>query len=892
MHEYSRDDIRECLAGKRVLFVGDSTMRVLFFAALTRLDHEAAEWLLRTTFIERNPRHDLSIESETVQLQFIWDPWLNSTLFEEELRRFEPGGDNKNVDSADKPDLVIIGSAGLWAARNTADDLYFDTFRAATDHVSRVMVNTVQPFGKHTTDNYVFLAPVQIPRYELLLPDRAQALSPERITRMNGYLASLPTAVKSHILTAYNEMTYQVPEAYEDTGLHVSDAVAERWIDVPLNARCNGVLLGGPANRKLTPSMSQSTTCCTAYPRLVRGQKVLWYGICAAVAVSTLVYLFRYRTATLSSFVSYISIGPALLYCYMADRTHLFAKSEKHYEVGWMWCILVACSICFVASYRSHTQPRNAPQTLSSHRASVPEAVFLPRHISDEWKGLMQAAILIFAYQDDSCIPFAARWTEFATVSYLFLSAFGHTSYFLWFRDFSLRRVALVLLRLNLLPSLLALMLDGKDMGTPNSVSRLVTFSRLISFWFLVVYTTLRIGSKINQSQPHVLLLKIFVSAAVVCVVLCLRKFGVFEILDRITQLLLGRPTMWDIPKMHQAVLTAWCGPFAGMVVAVLAQRVAILCDRMQRHQQQKQQLLSGQEPPLPGHAETNTTKTKTSTDSNAAMPSGARANAGIMTGTGIFSHYTSLKDTSARNSISKDACFLDRLLVAILYPNEFMAPVQAMVIIFSSVFLFGYASATTVSPALDGKKASPCLTTAAVVCFAIVRNAHARLRAIYMALPAALGAIALELSVLHNHVLLSGNGTGHLRLSPFYSPVVEHSGGSLGEYIAAAKAAVMHSLGIASITAVFLIVSWHTHQSVRMLSSKIVGEDCAGDKYKNSKVVEKSAANVEDVGLPQHNGDITSSFTVDGVGLKTSSTFLRAGGVLVFFWVLNRFYL
>ncbi|CAK7244710.1 MAG: hypothetical protein STHCBS139747_006255 [Sporothrix thermara] len=596
MHEYSRDDIRECLAGKRVLFVGDSTMRVLFFAALTRLDHEAAEWLLRTTFIERNPRHDLSIESETVQLQFIWDPWLNSTLFEEELRRFEPGGDNKNVDSADKPDLVIIGSAGLWAARNTADDLYFDTFRAATDHVSRVMVNTVQPFGKHTTDNYVFLAPVQIPRYELLLPDRAQALSPERITRMNGYLASLPTAVKSHILTAYNEMTYQVPEAYEDTGLHVSDAVAERWIDVPLNA-----------------------------------------------------------------------------------------------------------------------------------------------------------------------------------LSYLFLSAFGHTSYFLWFRDFSLRRVALVLLRLNLLPSLLALMLDGKDMGTPNSI---------------------------------------FVSAAVVCVVLCLRKFGVFEILDRITQLLLGRPTMWDIPKMHQAVLTAWCGPFAGMVVAVLAQRVAILCDRMQRHQQQKQQLLSGQEPPLPGHAETNTTKTKTSTDSNAAMPSGARANAGIMTGTGIFSHYTSLKDTSARNSISKDACFLDRLLVAILYPNEFMAPVQAMVIIFSSVFLFGYASATTVSPALDGKKASPCLTTAAVVCFAIVRNAHARLRAIYMALPAALGAIALELSVLHNHVLLSGNGTGHLRLSPFYSPVVEHSGGSLGEYIAAAKAAVMHSLGIASITAVFLIVSWHTHQS------------------------------------------------------------------------------
>ncbi|CAK7218296.1 hypothetical protein SEUCBS140593_003499 [Sporothrix eucalyptigena] len=227
MHEYSRDDIRECLGGKRVLFVGDSTMRVLFFAALTRLEHEAAEWLLRTTFTEKNPRHDLAIDSETVQLQFIWDPWLNSTAFEKEMRHFEPGADkNKDLEAADKPDLVIIGSVGLWAARNAADNMYFDTFRATTDRVARLMSDTVQPFGKQKTPNYVFLAPVQIPRYELLLPGRVEALSHERIARMNNYLGSLPPAVQSHILTAYNDMTYHTPEAFEDTGLHVADTTA------------------------------------------------------------------------------------------------------------------------------------------------------------------------------------------------------------------------------------------------------------------------------------------------------------------------------------------------------------------------------------------------------------------------------------------------------------------------------------------------------------------------------------------------------------------------------------------------------------------------------------------------------------------------------------------
>ncbi|CAK7227314.1 hypothetical protein SCUCBS95973_006501 [Sporothrix curviconia] len=695
MHEYSRDDIRACLGGKRVLFVGDSTMRVLFLAALTRLEHEAAEWLLRTTFIEQNPRHDLAIDSETVQLQFIWDPWLNSTAFEAEMRHFEPRG-GKDVDPAGKPDLVIVGSAGLWAARNAADSLYFDAFRASTDRVTRVMGDTVKPFGRQKTDNYVFLAPVQIPRYELLLPDRAEALAPERIMRMNSYLASLSPAVQSHVLTAYNDMTYHVPEAYEDTGLHVSDAVAERWIDIPLNARCNGMLLGRPAKDQPAPSMAHAMTCCAAYPEPVRGQKILRYGIFAAVLVQALILLLRNRAATLPSHLGCVFIGPALLYCYMADRSHAFAK--------------------------------------------------------------------IFAS---------------ATV---------------------------------------------------------------------LIYVLLRSGT-----------------------------YGFFETVGCVGQRLFGGPTTWDVEKMRVAVQADWCAPFAGMVVAVFAQRVAIVCDRMQRQQQNKQRLLSGQRSPLPGRPRT-------------------KASSG-------FTQATFADDTNVRNSVSKDACFLDRLIIAILYPGELMAPVQTMVVIFSGVFFFGFASATTVSPVLDGGQPHPYLTTVAVVCFAVVRNAHSQLRAAYMALPAALGAMALELHVLRNHILLSGNGTGHLRLLSIYSiypRAMEDGGGSFGEHLTAAKVAAAHCLEIASIATIFLAVSWHTHRSTRMLSAMLFGEKgaeaeeakCVNDSRVLAKEAAEGARARAGIGLPQHNGDITSSMSAGSSGPSTSSTALRAGGVLLFFWGVHRWYL
>lgn len=88
--------------------------------------------------------------------------------------------------------------------------------------------------------------------------------------------------------------------------------------------------------------------------------------------------------------------------------------------------------------------------------------------------------------------------------SYIFMTGYGHTFYYLRHGDFSFQRVAKFLIRLNLLSCLLPLV-----MGTKY---QFYYFAPLVSLWFLVVYFTLCIKKAWN-SEPYLIFTKISIAA-------------------------------------------------------------------------------------------------------------------------------------------------------------------------------------------------------------------------------------------------------------------------------------------------------------------------------------------------------------------------------------------
>jgi hypothetical protein len=101
MREYTRKDIQACFQTKRLVFVGDSTTRQVFWAVAQKLDRDKADAGIADMLRVRDHRHmDLEFYAHGVMLQFVWDAWLNGTRLGEELKDFSAGGRAESVEDA------------------------------------------------------------------------------------------------------------------------------------------------------------------------------------------------------------------------------------------------------------------------------------------------------------------------------------------------------------------------------------------------------------------------------------------------------------------------------------------------------------------------------------------------------------------------------------------------------------------------------------------------------------------------------------------------------------------------------------------------------------------------------------------------------------------------
>jgi hypothetical protein len=272
LHQYNSKDLSTCFSSKRIVLLGDSTIRQIYWAIAKKFDAKAAKEGLRKT-----AKHvDLYFQSKDVDLVFVWDPYLNSTSLHEELNSYR--GDvspSENGNRSQSASIVVVGG-GLWDAR------YSDTnplkhFTASVDKIaSHIRPRLQDKTGSSTwsssnapLDQDLFLlTPVHVPLYEALSSVRANTITSAEVDSMNAYLRQISGSVGPTVLWSYSQMTWQQKAAYEEDGLHVTDTVASQQAEILINLRCNAKLdaLGRyPFDR----------TCCSRYPRPNRIQWIL-----------------------------------------------------------------------------------------------------------------------------------------------------------------------------------------------------------------------------------------------------------------------------------------------------------------------------------------------------------------------------------------------------------------------------------------------------------------------------------------------------------------------------------------------------------------------------------------------------------------------------------------
>ncbi|KAF2997999.1 hypothetical protein E8E13_007089 [Curvularia kusanoi] len=563
LRDYTASDIADCNEDGQVLFIGDTTVRQVFWAAAQKLDRD---WVSDRQQ-ERHKHEDLHLVVDNARLSFIWDPWLNGTAFHEELKAYmvrnKPGNtaEEKMAHPSDgrrRSVLLFIGG-GLWHARHLGD-AYLPRFNHVVDRVAAVMSTThdrltspgnILAHEKDGVDDQIFFAPVPDPIVERLSPSRENTITGNKIRAMNDHL-QLWSNRGLNVPWSYRDMTANWPETVGESGLHVMDRLATQMANVVLNYRCN-------AKAAQTKGYPLDGTCCSAY------RPTNWVQIATAIAFAPLLafVLFKRYLQTSHQRSPNVLLADALVvmvlaaaYCYIVDRTHVFDKIPKEFaNIDFRVMLGLAVLLCLpnVQSVSS-TITRNRKRSLE--RSTQP-AAFLPREQSDEFKGWMQIYVLVYAYTGASSVMDFYKVFRVFVALYLLLSGYGHATYFLRTGDFSAARVLGVVLRINTLPVILAL-----AMNRPYTSYH---FAPLVTFWFLIVVLTLRIVPSWNG---HLKLLVVKVAVAALCTHIFIHAPGLLETLTGASSILFRSST--DVGGMRSHLSMDMYVVFIGVLIAAV----------------------------------------------------------------------------------------------------------------------------------------------------------------------------------------------------------------------------------------------------------------------------------------------------------------------------------
>ncbi|KAI0348361.1 Cas1p-domain-containing protein [Trametopsis cervina] len=492
LYNYKKTDVSSCLASRQVVFVGDSVTRLLFFQFAHALDPA-----LPTAPPDGTGKHqDYVYQAESgVELSFHWAPFLNTSTTQEYLRP-SSSPDRRPGGNGDRPALLVLGS-GLWYLRyaSTSGGL------PAWESTMQSAIETISNASSPPADTVVVL-PIEDIVPPKLSPQRATTIYASDIDAMNSDLEHRirpPSSVDPFVFFGSGPRAPSTPMWFPsvfnrmldttqtEDGLHYSPAVVKLQATILLNLRCNDVL---------PKTFPLDKTCCSSYPWptflhfLILAGFILWWPVLWFL-------VHRYNAKTNDSplipkdQIPILVVSAAVAVIYVADRTGFWLKEQKQFS-PWTFAFLSLLSLGL--------------GLLTVQRADKDLGI-LNREQTDEWKGWMQIAILIYHYVGASKISGIYNPIRVLVASYLFMTGYGHTSFYLKKADYGFTRVAQILIRINLSTLILAY--------TMNTDYISYYFSPLVSWWYIIIYATMLVGAKYNDRTVF-LVIKIFLSMTLV----------------------------------------------------------------------------------------------------------------------------------------------------------------------------------------------------------------------------------------------------------------------------------------------------------------------------------------------------------------------------------------
>ncbi|KDQ20538.1 hypothetical protein BOTBODRAFT_26553 [Botryobasidium botryosum FD-172 SS1] len=539
MQTYKAGDAASCLAARRVLFIGDSVMRQLYFATSHMSDPSLPA--RPPSDNEKHANHTYTTKSGA-EFQFIWDPFLNTSYTQTVLS-------HTSTSPSQKPTLLVLGS-GLWYLRY-AESGGISAWETMIDTTFEAISNGMPGIAEQ-----VMFLPVEQVVPSKLSPERARSIRLSDVEAMNSdlyhrimppyssffsatpfldpYMPSEPS-VPISLPLAFNQMLS--PSETED-GIHFSEKILKTQANILLNFQCNDLL---------PKKFPFDKTCCNSYPTpsILQTSVILLIVTWGPIAILGRSFLAnRPRIAAFfpgEDYAPSVSIfGLAVGLTFFADRTGLWLKEQKQYDP---WSFGILSLLALLAG-------------LATMKKADKDLGFLNREQTDEWKGWMQIAILIYHYLRASQISGIYNPIRVLVAAYLFMTGYGHTTFYLKKADFGFLRIAQVMVRLNLLTIALAYVMDTDYLS--------YYFSPLVSQWFIIIYATMYAGSRFNDRTAFVIL-KILASMAIVTWLFSEPWIlqGLFDILARFFNI------HWSAKEWtFRVTLDLWI-VYAGMLTAI-----------------------------------------------------------------------------------------------------------------------------------------------------------------------------------------------------------------------------------------------------------------------------------------------------------------------------------